>query len=84
MTLASYVLNHDLLSLPGWKKLKAIATRLHREQRDLGDFSNDVIASKQAKGPGFQNWLSKYLAIKEAYDLDKRNGNTNWQNSTHE
>jgi hypothetical protein len=38
ITLASYAFKHDLLGLPGWKKLNAITTRLHCEQRDLGDF----------------------------------------------
>jgi hypothetical protein len=42
ITLASYALKHDLLGIPGCLKLKAIATRLHREQRYLGDFSIEV------------------------------------------
>jgi hypothetical protein len=46
VTLASYALKHDLLGRPGWKNLKAIATKLHREQRALGDFSIEVLASK--------------------------------------
>jgi hypothetical protein len=37
-TLASYALNHDLLGFSGWKKLKAIATKFHREERALVDF----------------------------------------------
>jgi hypothetical protein len=53
MTLASYALKYDYLGLPGREKLKAIATRLHREQRALGDFCIEVLASKQAKGPVF-------------------------------
>jgi hypothetical protein len=39
VTLDSYPLKHDLLGHPGWKKLIAIATKLHRKQRALGDFS---------------------------------------------
>jgi hypothetical protein len=37
VTLATYSLKHYLLGRPGWKKLKAIATKLHREQCALGD-----------------------------------------------
>jgi hypothetical protein len=61
--------------------LKAIATRLHREQRDLGGFSIEVLASKHAKGPVFQVGVQVPRNIKEAYDLDKRNGNNNWQDA---
>jgi hypothetical protein len=57
---------------------------LHREQRDLGDFSIEVLASKQAKGPVFQFGVQVPRNVKEAYDLDKRNGNTNWQDAMHE
>jgi hypothetical protein len=49
-TLASYALKHDLLGCPGWKKHKAIATKFHRKQRALCHFSDEVLASKQAKG----------------------------------
>jgi hypothetical protein len=73
-----------LLGLPGWKKLKAIATRLQREQRDLGDFSIEVLASKQAKGPVIQFGIQVPRNVKEAYDLDKRNSNTNWHDAMEE
>jgi hypothetical protein len=84
VTLASYALKHDLLGRPGWKKLKAIATRLHREQRALGDFSYAVLASKQAKGPVFQFGVQVPRNVKEAHDLDRQNGNTNWQDAMQE
>jgi hypothetical protein len=84
VTLASYALKHDLLGRPGWKKLKAIAAKLHREQRALGDFSIEVLASKQAKGPVFQFGVQVPRNVKEAYDLDKQNGNTYCQDAMQE
>jgi hypothetical protein len=61
VTLASYALKHDFLGCPGWKKLKAIATRLHREQ-------HEVLASKQAKVPVFQFGLQVPRKVKEAHE----------------
>jgi hypothetical protein len=68
-TLASFALKHYLLGCPGWKKLKAITTRLHREQRALGDFSYAVLASKQAKGPVLQFGAQVLRSVREAHDL---------------
>jgi hypothetical protein len=84
VTLASYALNHDLFGRPGWKKVRPISTKLHHEQRALSDFSIEVLASKQAKGPVFQLGVQVPCNVKESYDLDKQNGNTNWQDAIHE
>jgi hypothetical protein len=77
ITLASYTKKHDLLGRPRWKKRKAIA-KLHCKQRALGDFSIEVLASKQAKGPIFQFGVQVPRNVKQANDLDKQNGNTIW------
>jgi hypothetical protein len=84
VTLASYALNHDLLGGPGWKNLKAIATKLHSEQRALGDLSLKVLASKQSKDAAFQLGVQLPCNVCEAYELDKHNGNTNWQDAIQE
>jgi hypothetical protein len=57
---------------------------LQREHRDLGDVSSEVLASKQAKCPVFQFGFQVPRNVKEAYDLDQRNGNTNWQDAMQE
>jgi hypothetical protein len=57
---------------------------LHREQRALGDFFYEVSASKQAKGPVFQFGVQVPRNIKEAHNLDRQNGNSNWQDAMQE
>jgi hypothetical protein len=57
---------------------------LHSEQRDLYDFSIEVLASEQAKGPVFQLGVQVTRNTKEAYVIDKKNGNTNWQDDMQE
>jgi hypothetical protein len=57
---------------------------LHREQRALGDFSYAVLASKQAYGPVFQFGVQVPRNVKEAHDLDRQIGNTNWQDAMQE
>jgi hypothetical protein len=84
VTLALYALKHDLVGRPGWKKLKAIATQLHRKQRALGDFSYEGLASKQDKGPVFQFSVQVPCNVKEAHDLGWKNGNTNWKDAMQE
>jgi hypothetical protein len=71
VTLASYALKHDLLGQSGWKNLKAIATKLHCEQRICGDFSLKVLASKQSKDPVLQFGVQVPRNVFEAYILDK-------------
>jgi hypothetical protein len=84
VTLASYAQKHDVLGRPGWKKLKSIATQIHQEQRDLGDFSIKVLASKQSKDSVFQIGVQVPCNVREAYELDKQNGNMNWQDAMQE
>jgi hypothetical protein len=81
VTLASYALKQDLLGQPGWKKLKAIATKLHREQGALGDFSIKVLASKQSKVPVFQLVVQVPCNVCEAHEFNKQNGNTKRQDA---
>jgi DNA-directed RNA polymerase subunit L len=45
VTFASYALKHDLLGRSGWKRVKAIAAKLHCDQRSHCDFSIKVLAS---------------------------------------
>jgi hypothetical protein len=50
VTLAAYTTKHDWLGRPSWKKLQVIAHRPPNEQRDLGEFYYDMLASKHTKG----------------------------------
>jgi hypothetical protein len=71
VTLASYALKHDFLGHPGWKNLKAIATNLHREQQAHGDFSSEVLASKQVNSPVFQFVVQVPRNAKAVYILTR-------------
>jgi hypothetical protein len=50
----------------------------------LGDFSYEVLAFKQAKGPVFQFGVQVPRNVKEAHDLERQNGNTYWQDAMQE
>jgi hypothetical protein len=84
ITLAAYAVKHDLLGRPGWKKRKHIAHRLLLDQRANVDLSYNVLASKHTKGPVFQFDVQVPCNVPEAYELDKQNGKTNWQDAMQE
>ncbi len=73
-TLAAYAKEHDLLSTPGWKKLKRIARRAKVLKRMLNN-------SKRAQRYGeitYKFGVRVPRSVKEAYRLDEENGNTYW------
>ena len=74
VTLAEFAKEHDLLDKPGWKKLKKIARNAKVLQRMVN-------ANKRAQR--YNSIVYKFGVriprnVKEAYDLDERNGNTYW------
>ena len=79
ITLAAYAEENDLLDKPGFKRLQRISKNKKRYKRLLNQ-------SKQAhkKGPVFQFGIQVPRNVKEAYELDKKNGNTLWSDAMKE
>ena len=76
-TLASYALEHGLLEISGWKKLKRIGRRAKVLKRML---------NMSRKGQKFNAVIHKFGVrvprdAKEARRLDELNGNTYWQDA---
>ena len=74
VTLAQFAKEHDMLDKPGWKNLKKIARRAKVLQRMVN-------ANKRAQR--YNTIVYKFGVriprnVKEAYDLDEKNGNTYW------
>ena len=84
VTLAAYARKHRLLDQPVWKKLKTIARRLVHDPEGISIQYFNVNAGKQTKGPIFQFGIQVPRNVKEAYELDKKNGNTKWQDAMKE
>ena len=74
--LAQYAKDHGLLETQGWKKLKRIATNHPRLERMVHQLNLSI--HKASKGPIFQFGIQVPRNVKEAYELDKKNGNNNW------
>ena len=78
ITLAIYARKNNLLNTPGWKQLKRVATQeniLRRVQK---------AQSKSNKEPKFQFGIQVPRGVKEALELDKKNGNSNWEDAMNE
>ena len=84
ITLATYARKHSLLNEPGWKKLKTIARRLVHDKQGVYHLHYTVMANKQTKGPVYQFGIQVPCNVKDAYKLDKKNGNTKWQDAMQE
>jgi hypothetical protein len=85
MTLATYAKEHDLLTTPGWKRLKPIAADLDRNKLRLRIMVHqyNVSKGKHSKGPIYKFGIQVPRNVKEAYALDK-NGNTKWTDAMNE
>ena len=79
VTLAKYALDHDLLEVPGWKRLRRIAKNQKKLQRMLKQAK--LSQSRQRKGPIYMFGVQVPRNEKEAYELDKKNGNSKWQDA---
>jgi Reverse transcriptase (RNA-dependent DNA polymerase) len=76
ITLAKYAEENDLLQRPGWKSLNRIVKMKPRLKRMVNQIK--LGSKKSKKGPNFQFGIQVPRNVKEAYELDKKNGNTNW------
>ena len=80
ITCASYASQNDLLSTPGWKRLKPYVKRKKKFVRMLRQAYLAKVRSKK-EGPKYQFGVRVPRNYKEALELDKLNGNTLWQDA---
>jgi hypothetical protein len=76
VTLAKYAEDNNLLDTPGWKQLNRIARSKKKIQRMLKQAN--LSSNKRSKGPIYQFGVQVPRNVKEAYELDKQNGNSKW------
>jgi len=74
VTLAHYAKTHDLLEVPGWKFLRRIARRAKVLQRMM----NQAKMSSKRNAVRYKFGVRVPRSVKEAYELDRANGNTFW------
>ena len=74
VTLAAYAKEHDLLDTPGWKRCKRLARRAKVLQRML----NQSRRRSKASAVRYKFGVQIPRNAREAYRLDKENGNTLW------
>jgi hypothetical protein len=74
--LAAYAEENDLLETPGWKQLKNIVKNKPKLDRMVNQMNLSI--NKASKGPIFQFGIQVPRNVKEAYELDKKNGNSKW------
>jgi hypothetical protein len=78
VTCAIYGKDNGLLDSPGWKRFKAIAKR----QKKLFRMANQAKLRSFRMAPKYQYGFEVPRDFKHAVELDQRNGNTKWQDST--
>jgi hypothetical protein len=72
VTCAEYAINNNLMDKRGWKRLKHVVHNKHRLER-LANYNKRFDNS-----PRFKFGIQIPRTLKEAYELDKKNGNTKW------
>ena len=75
---AIYARKHNLINLPGWKRLRGLAKRQGQLFRHINQVKIQSFGSK----PKFKYGFEIPRNYKHAVDIDKRNGNTKWQDAT--
>jgi Reverse transcriptase (RNA-dependent DNA polymerase) len=84
VTLAAYACKHSLLNEPGRKKLKTIARLFVHDKQCVYHLHYYGMASKQPMGPAYNFGIQVPRNVSDAYELDKKNGNTKWQDAMQE
>ena len=74
--LATYAKDNNLLDISGWKQLKHIVKNKPKFEQMVNQMNLSI--NKTSKGPIFQFGTQIPRNVKEAYELDKKNGNTKW------
>ena len=86
ITLAIYARKNNLLKTPGWKRLSHIAQDIAKERSELKRVvkNYNIMKGKRGKGPIYKFGIQIPRNVKEAYELDAKNGNTKWQDAMQE
>jgi hypothetical protein len=86
ITLAICAHKNNLLDTPVWKLFHHIASDIAIEQNKIRRMVNQYHVSKgnRTHGPIFKFGVQVPRNIKEAYELDAKNGNTKWQDAMKE
>ena len=77
VTCAIYAKEHGLLNLPGWKQFKSIA----RREKKFTRMVNQAKLKSYNRAPIFKNGFEVPRTYEQAVLLDKRNGNTKFQDA---
>jgi hypothetical protein len=77
VTCAIYGKDNDLLDQPGWKRFKRIAKRLQKLLR----FTNQALLRSYRTVPTYQYGFLVPKGHDQAVKIDRKNGNTKWQDS---
>jgi Reverse transcriptase (RNA-dependent DNA polymerase) len=80
VSLADYAESNNLLGIDGWKRLR----RLAKNRKKLNRMLNQSKLKAKRHGPIYKFGVQVPRNIKEAYELDKKNGNTKWQDAVNE
>ena len=75
ITAALYAKENNLLSLPGWKRLRRFA----KNDKKLKRLVNQAIFKSERRAPIFQFGVQVPRNHKEAVWLDQKNGNSKWK-----
>jgi hypothetical protein len=86
ITLAIYARENNLLDTPGWKHFHHIASDIAKERNKIRRMVHQyhVSKGKQTHGPIFKFGIKVPRNVKEAYELDAKNGNPKWQDAMKE
>ena len=86
ITLAIYARQHNLLKIPGWKRLSHIAQDIAKEKNKIRRMVDqyNISKGKRSKGPVYKFGVQIPRNVKEAFELDAKNGITKWQDATQE
>jgi hypothetical protein len=86
ITLAIYARENNHLDTPGWKRFCHIASDIAKERNKIRRMVHQyhVSKGKQTHGPIFKFGIQVPRNVKEAYELDAKNGNIKWQDDMKE
>ena len=77
VSVATYASENNLLDTPGWKRLKHIANGRQRLTRMI----QQTKVNRPQKGKVYNFGILVPRNVKQAFELDKANGNTLWQDA---
>ena len=78
VSVANYAQENNLLDTPGWKRIKCIATNKNRLNK-MAIQAN--VSSTSRKGPVYNFGIIIPCNVKQAFELDAKNGNTLWKDA---